>query len=791
MRPGAEFECPDWARFDTGGELGTGGTATATIDLGQLPHSDGEQGTRLVFAATAAVLARFGGSPARIVLCPADGGYEVHTVAVDETQTGRAYLAGIAAARGGAPNDSATPLPAVAVGGSGRRHQPEFPLLIELQAGARPRLRCHYRRDRIAETTANWFLHGVRLLLLALVGTPDDPLAAVDLVTKDHPAPVLPGDGAPVRLDGEHTLHELVARRAAERPDAVAVSDDRGTLSYRQLDDAANVIAQRLRLAGAGPSARVGVHLRRSSLLIATLLGVLKTGASYVPLVPGNPANRLDHVVDDADVRILVTDGRWPGSPPAHVLSVDENVLRERAPDVPAGGPDDEAYLIYTSGSTGKPKGVVITHRQVCSLLDSAHRYGFGFGPDDAWALFHTYAWDFSVWEIFGCLSTGGHLVIVPESTARDAYQLHTLLDERRVTVLNQTPSVFAQLAAADADRPRRLAVRLLIFSGEQLDMRLMLRWFERYPESSCRVVNMYGITETTVACTWQPVTEHAARTASRSVGFAIPGWQVDVVDERDRRVPPGVTGEILLGGPGIVDGYHRRPELTAARFLFDRDGRSGSRWYRTGDRGRVLPNGELEYLGRADDQVKVRGHRVELGEVRSEILTDPRVRAAAVVLARRGRGEGDARLDAYVVGAGVDQVALGERLRANLPDYMVPDTITELDALPVTGNGKLDPDRLPEPALRDAGAELLLGADEPVTELHRQVGRLWAQVLGTSVRLDDDLFLSGGNSLLAFTIVAEIRRAKLGKVSVQDIYRNRTVRGLADVLAARAAPAH
>jgi amino acid adenylation domain-containing protein len=668
--------------------------------------------------------------------------------------------------------------PAVAVGAVAGDH----PVVLDAPGGGL--LSCAYRTDVVDEAAANWLLHCVRATMVAFTTSPGKPLSTIDLTAGSHPAPELPGETEPVLLDSGHTLHEVIGRQVAVRPGAIAVTGEQCELTYRELWDAANVIAHRLRRLGAGPGVRIGVSLPRSPLLIATLLGVLKAGAAYVPLVPGNPVDRLDYVAEDAGVRLLVTDGPWPGPTALPVLTVDETVLRQREPEPARGSADDEAYLIYTSGSTGKPKGVVVTHRRVCALLDSARRFGFGFGPDDVWALFHTYSWDFSVWEIFGCLTTGGRLVMVSEETSRDPYALHALIGTQSVTVLNQTPSVFAQLVAVESELPAhapRLPVRQLIFSGEALDMALMLRWFERYPDRHCRVVNMYGITETTVACTWQPVTAESAKAESRSVGFAIPGWKVDVVDERMRRVPAGVPGEILLGGPGIVDGYYRRPELTAQKFLPDNGRHPGALWYRTGDRGRVLANGELEYLGRLDDQVKIRGHRVELGEIRTILLEDARVLAAAVVIAKRGSSAGDDRLDAYVVGTEIDRKALEERLRAALPDYMVPATITGLPELPVTPNGKLDAARLPEPE-RPAPTE---APAPPSTGMQRKVGDVWSDVLSGPIGLDDDLFLVGGNSMLAFTIVSRIRKAGLGQLAVRDLYRNRTIRALADFLEA------
>ncbi|MGW4526501.1 non-ribosomal peptide synthetase [Amycolatopsis sp. NPDC004378] len=743
---------------------GTGGSGTGEVSA-PLPAGTSAD-ARTLAAATAAVLARFSGETPRVAV-PDDRGHRTWILPVDEELPASRYRTTLFV--GASADDGPAP---VAIG------VPGFPLVLDLDVADPRRLRCRFRRELVHETAARWLLHGVGVLLEHFVRKPGTAVGSAGLTAGEHPAPVLPGEAAPAWLDGEHTLHELIQRRVLAHPDAIAVTAGDRAVSYRELGHAADVLAARLAEHGCGPGSRVGLSFARSPLLIAAMFAVLKTGAAYVPLAPGNPPARLRQIAEDAEVSLVLADFPAELGPPT--LVVDDGVWTDRAePFVAAGTADDGAYLIYTSGSTGQPKGVVVAHRQICSLLDAARVFGFGFGTADVWALFHTYSWDFSVWEIFGCLTTGGRLVIVPEETARDAHALHDLLSAQEVTVLNQTPSVFTQLAAVDADRAERLSVRLLVFSGEPLDMALMLRWFERYPEQRCQVINMYGITETTVACTWHPVTRAAAAAGSRSVGRAVPGWRVDVVDEHGRRLPPGVPGEILLGGAGIVDGYHRRPELTAARFL----GRPGARWYRTGDRGRVLPDGELEYLGRLDDQVKIRGHRVELGEIRAALLSAPGVRAAAVVVRRRGEGAGSERLDAYVAGTGLDLPELNRRLRERLPEYMVPETMTELDGLPVNANGKLDPARLPEPHGEDFG---LVDAAE-ASDLQRQVGELWAGALGRAISLDDDLFLTGGNSLLAFTIVDGIRRAGLGELAVVDLYRTRTVRGVAAILADRA----
>jgi acyl-coenzyme A synthetase/AMP-(fatty) acid ligase len=419
---------------------------------------------------------------------------------------------------------------------------------------------------------------------------------------------------------------------------------------------------------------------------------------------------------------------------------------------------------------------VVVPHRNVVALL-AATADDFGLGRGDTWTNFHSSAFDFSVWEIWGALLTGARLVVVPYWVSRSPDEFHELLVRERVTVLNQTPSAFAQLMAADRRRTERLAARLVVFGGEPLDARPLRDWFDRYPEDCCRLVNMYGITETTVHVTAQTVTRREAMAGSRSVGRALPGWHVYVLDERGRLVPCGVPGEIYVGGVGVALEYLDRPELPAQRFLPDPF--AAGRMYRSGDRGRLRPDGRLEHLGRLDTQVKVRGFRVELDEIRRVLLDDASVAAAAVVLRAGPAGDAaGARLDAYVVLAGGDLAAVRRRAAKVLPDYMLPTTITALPALPLTANGKLDVPGLPEPAPASAAPVRL-----PASDVAETLAAIWESVLGVPVGADDNFFDLGGNSLLAMRLVAAMREGGLPAPPMRELYLHPTVSGLAGVL--------
>jgi amino acid adenylation domain-containing protein len=611
-----------------------------------------------------------------------------------------------------------------------------------------------------ADAVAGWAAVQLGQQLAAVLaqlrtGDPDRPLADIALDAGPEPQPATAGT--------PRTITEVFAEQAARRGRAPAVSGDDRSFTYAELAARAECFAAGLRSRGIRPGDRVGIVHERGAELVALLLGVLRAGAVYVPLDPSYPRRRLTYITEDAGLALVVTD----------------EIAAELPADgeVPAGlaGPDDPAYVIYTSGSTGRPKGVVVPHRNVVDLV-SGTAEDFGFGDTDVWTWFHSVAFDFSVWEIWGPLLTGGRVVVVPEWTRRSPDEFAALLRDERVTVLNQTPSSFAQVIETQLRRFDDLPLRLVVFGGEPLDTFALLPWFDRYPETRCRLVNMFGITETTVHVTSQTVTRADALAGSRSVGRAIPGWEVHVVDARGRRLPPGVPGEIAVGGAGLAHGYLGRPDLTAQRFVTDRA--TGRRRYLSGDLGRLLPDGRLEHLGRLDSQVKLRGYRIELDEIRKVLLAGPGVVAAAVVLAAPGTAE--ARLDAYVVTGdphdGPDLAGLRARAAAVLPGYMVPSTFTAVSALPLTVNGKLDEAALPEPVL----------GGTPVAEATEDAGVVlaaWRSVLGPAIGPDDHFFDSGGNSLLAAKTLAALRDAGL-PVGIRDLYGHPTPRLLAAHLA-------
>ena len=449
------------------------------------------------------------------------------------------------------------------------------------------------------------------------------------------------------------------------------------------------------------------------------------------------------------------------------------------------------AYVIYTSGSTGVPKGVEVTHRNVARLLDSTQpRYKFG--PSDVWTMFHSFAFDFSVWEIYGALLFGGRLVVVSHETARSPEAFRRLLAVERVSVLNQTPSAFRQLIRADEalgdDSGLPLCLRWVIFGGEALELQSLRPWFDRHGDQMPRLVNMYGITETTVHVTYREIglADLDQGQAAGPIGRAIPGWQIYLLDRVGQPVPVGVVGEMFVGGSGVARGYLNRPGLTADRFVPDSFGDiPGARLYRSGDLARRRPDGELEYVGRADHQVKIRGYRIELGEIEASLARHPQVRES-VVIVREDRG-GDPRLVAYIVPRtvpGPTSPGLRRHLKQTLPDYMVPAVFVPLAALPLTENGKVDRRALPAPG--GSRPDLDGAFVAPRTEIEERVAAIWAAVLDLDeVGVHDNFFDLGGHSLLATRAISRIRDAFGVDLPLRPLFENPTVAGLAECVEA------
>ncbi|MFK0132133.1 amino acid adenylation domain-containing protein [Streptomyces rubiginosohelvolus] len=673
-----------------------------------------------------------------------------------------------------------------------------YPVTVVVHPGPETRIALRYRPDLLTAERARTLGTAYVRVLEALAADPTAPAGAVELLTAQDRRRVLedgealaPGSEAPTG-----SIPDRFAAAVALDPDAIAVTDGDHALSYRELDALSDRIARLLEARGAGPGTFVALSLEPSAEQIGAILGVLKTGAAYLPLPADAPADRIRaQLVSARPVVGLATSPAHRDGLPATDGSADSpGAGWLTLDDIPAADPGDTpytapgisaraaAYVIHTSGSTGRPKGVVVEHHNVLRLLEATDD-DFGFGVDDVWTLFHSYAFDFSVWEIFGALLYGGRLVVVPRTTTRAPEEFAALLRRERVTVLNQTPSAFHQLAdvllGEDSADGTELPLRTVVFGGEALDPARLTDWFERYGDDGPELVNMYGITETTVHVT------HRALEADETngpdaplspVGRPLDDLSVRLLDSALHPVAPGATGELYVAGPGLARGYLGRHALTATRFVADPYGPPGTRMYRTGDLARWTADGELDYLGRADEQVQIRGFRVEPGEARAALAALDEV-ADAVVLARPAPG-GGTRLLAYATPAAgpLAPDRLREGLRERLPDYLVPAAVIPVDHWPLTVNGKLDRNALPEP--EEAAAP---GGRAPVTPQEEIIAHLFAAILEREhVGADDDFFALGGHSLLATRLASRIRSALDVTLSVRDVFEAPTVSALA-----------
>jgi amino acid adenylation domain-containing protein len=444
------------------------------------------------------------------------------------------------------------------------------------------------------------------------------------------------------------------------------------------------------------------------------------------------------------------------------------------------------AYVIYTSGSTGKPKGVMVSHANVIRLFEATHTW-FRFDARDVWTLFHSYAFDFSVWELWGALLYGGRLVVVPYWTSRSPGAFYDLLCMEQVTVLNQTPSAFRQLIRAEGalGTVEELALRLVIFGGEALELNSLRPWYERHGDQYPRLVNMYGITETTVHVTYRPLTLALLdATAGSVIGSPIPDLQIYILDQHLQPVPIGIPGEIYIGGSGLARGYLNRPDLTAERFIPNPySDLPGARLYKSGDVGRYLSDGDIEYLGRIDHQVKIRGFRIELGEIETVLVQHPAVQETVVQV--WDDDHGNSRLVAYVVILGEQESIISELrrfLQKRLPEYMVPSVFMTLKALPLTRNGKVDRRALPAPG--SVRPELEKAYIAPRSEVERIIATIWQELLSVEqVGVYDNFFELGGHSLLVVQMHTLLVQAFEKEIPVTDLFKHTTIAALAELV--------
>ena len=583
------------------------------------------------------------------------------------------------------------------------------------------------------------------------------------------------------------TVPDLVGVRAAETPGALALTSQSETLTYGELDRRANQVAHYLRALGVQADVPVGLCLPRSLDLVIGALGILKAGGAYVALDPAYPLERLAFMLDDAQAAVLITDPflarRLAPGPRPVVLPDSPDIVRQpdRSPAIPIA-PEDLAYVIYTSGSTGTPKGVAVPHRGLAHLV-AWHNAAFAISAADRASHVAGLGFDAAVWELWPYLAAGASVHLAEEETRNSAELLREWFLASRISVGFVPTPLAEQLLTSCRSWPPDTALRILLTGGDRL---------HHYPPSGLPfvLVNNYGPTECTVVATSGIVAPDPAPARLPPIGRPIAHSEIHLLDERRQPVPVGSPGEIFVGGAGVARGYHHRSDLTVERFLPDPfSGRPGARLYRTGDLGRQLPDGQIEFLGRIDDQIKIRGYRVEPEEIVRALNRHPGIRMSAVV-AREDR-PAEKRLVAYVVPHGDADLTvsdLRERLRETLPDYMVPATFVRLGALPLMPSGKIDRAALPVPAtdntLRDAPAA------GPGTETEQIVADIVGELLNLdAVGRDDNFFMLGGHSLLGAQLIARLREGFGIDMTLRSLFEAPTVAALAAELDRRRTP--
>ncbi|WP_218936580.1 non-ribosomal peptide synthetase [Bacillus cereus] len=574
----------------------------------------------------------------------------------------------------------------------------------------------------------------------------------------------------------EKTIHQLFEEQVERTPDHLAVVFEDQQLTYRELNERANQLARTLRAEGIKENQLIGIMLERSIEMIVGMLGILKAGGAYVPVDPEYPEERIQYMLEDSGTKVLLLQSHLQDrvSFKHKIIMLDDSAayLQEGSNLDAVVKPNDLAYVIYTSGTTGKPKGTLIEHKNVVRLLFNNQNL-FDFNANDTWMLFHSFCFDFSVWEMYGALLYGGKLVVVPSLIAKDPEQFRQLIISQGVTILNQTPTYFYQVLQEEMQHDlKELRLRKVIFGGEALSPSLLKGWKEKYP--STQLINMYGITETTVHVTYKEITEVEIEEGKSNIGKPIPTLQAYILDEYQRIQPIGIIGELYVAGDGLARGYLNRPELTAEKFV-ENPFIPGERMYRTGDLAKWLPDGNIEYIGRIDHQVKIRGYRIEIGEVELQLLKVPSVNEAIVIV--REDEVGQKHLCTYFVAEKQLTVNnLRDVLSQELPAYMIPSYFVQLAHMPLTSNGKIDRKALPEPE-----QNLQIGTEyvAPQTPVEEILVSIWQTVLGVpQIGVLDNFFDLGGDSIKSIQVSSRLYQAGY-RVDMKNLFKYSTVASL------------
>lgn len=646
-----------------------------------------------------------------------------------------------------------------------------------------------YRTDLYKDNQIEYMCQQWLTFLKHALETPDKTIGTIPFISTEERQFVLDYKKQANNESTDRSIVQIFESQVDKYPHNIAVSYEGEQLTYQQLNERANQMARYLMDQGAGPEKLISIMLPRSISMMVSILAVLKTGSAYVPVDPDYPDERISYILSDANPSIVITNEKSNQTTEdftsLHVIDiadVSSRILQAYSNQNinQSISAMNAAYIIYTSGSTGKPKGVVIPHHNVIRLLNETDEW-YHFNSDDVWTMFHSYAFDFSVWEIWGALLYGGKLVIVPYNVSRMPIEFLDLLVQEQVTVLNQTPSAFYQLMYAEQERrdlSRKLSLRYVVFGGEQLELARLKDWFTLHENSTTKLINMYGITETTVHVSYLELNEEIIDQQGNSlIGTNIPDLEIYILDDFLQPVPIGVTGEMYVAGGGLARGYLNQSSLTASRFVANPFGEAGSRMYKTGDLAKWLDDGTIDYIGRSDHQVKIRGYRIELGEVNAHIISHESIKEAATTVLNQ---HGDNQLVSYIVtDKEVRDADLKAYIASFLPGYMIPSTFVHIDRIPLTAHGKLDTKNLPLPdyTVNVTGEGPRTPSEELLCELFKEILHL------DEVGIHDSFFDLGGHSLLAVTLMNRIRELFGKELGIGVLFEAPTVAELVHVL--------
>lgn len=651
----------------------------------------------------------------------------------------------------------------------------KYPLYFEFDQQQQLLLRLEFRTQMYSKTQAQQLISALTLLLDQVLPQPETPVHQLSVMPPAQIRTLLQS-AAQYTAEPQQNLVQLWQDSVAQFADRTALYADGQSLSYRQLDQLTNQLAHQIRSQiTVKADTLIALLLPRGLDTVLSILAVLKAGAAYVPIDTSYPADRIAFILQDTNAELVLTHqslSNLLSGFSGQSLYLDQPGWQQQntwSPEVEIS-PNQLAYVIYTSGSTGKPKGVLLEHQNVSRLM-TVTAADYQFNQQDVWCLFHSYVFDFSVWEIWGALAYGGKLFIPSKAEVQDTETFVRLCQQQQLTVLNQTPSAFYNFSEQAQKQQRISSLRYVIFGGEALNLNQLRSWFDYYGDSQPLLVNMYGITETTVHVTYKALRQQDI-SAQSAIGKPLADLQTYVLDDYLQPVPVGVIGELYISGAGLARGYLNRPELSKERFISNPYARPGHEYlYKSGDLVYLNSAAELIYTGRIDTQVKIRGYRIELGEIEAALSAQPKVRQSLVLA--RPLSAGTVLVAYYLADEELDHDSLAAALSSQLPPHMLPVRYIRVDEFKLTVNGKLDKTALPEADFSS------LHYSAPQNELERQACQIWQEVLGVStVGMQDDFFRMGGDSINSIKVVARLKELQL-ELSVRDIFEHRTLAAL------------